>query len=75
MKDYLERKKNCFNLPKWEYYVHSKDFNKIAEFIYKEYELFQSYYKNLNQNVIEKFLGKPHKYSKIIEKLIYSKNT
>lgn len=75
LKDCLQNKKNTFDLVMWDQYVNSKDFFKIGEFIFKEYDLFHTYYKNLNQNVTDKFLGKEHKYGKIIERLIYTKSS
>ena len=48
LKNCLENEENIFNLKRWSTYVKQKDFKKIGDFIYKEYELFHSYYKNHN---------------------------
>lgn len=40
LKGCLEDKKNIFDLPKWDSYIYSKDFKKIGDFIFKEYDLF-----------------------------------
>ena len=38
----------------WSSYVESKDFKKIGNFIFKEFELFRTYFENLNKNIEQK---------------------
>ncbi len=63
----VKNKKNTFNLPMWKDYIKSRDFRKIGDFIFNEYELFESYYENLNKNVKKKFTNTK---SKNIEKVL-----
>lgn len=51
----LETSKNSFGLELWPEYVQSKDFKKIGNYIFKEYELFKTYYENLIENLRKKF--------------------
>lgn len=44
----------------WSEYVSTRDFQKISNYIRKEYDLFKSYYENLNQNVKNQLENNPH---------------
>lgn len=46
---------NNLNLELWSEYTTTRDFRKISNYIRKEYDLFKSYYENLNQNVKNQF--------------------
>lgn len=65
----LENNKNTFGLEMWEDYVRSRDYGKICNYIFKEYELFKTYFENLNKNVKEKIKNGESK-SKTTEKLV-----
>lgn len=65
----LEMQKNSFGLEMWNEYVLSKDFKKIGNYIFKEYELFKTYYENLNENLRKKLSGQEQK-NQLIERLL-----
>lgn len=65
----LETAKNWFGLDLWSEYVLSKDFKKIGNYIIKEYELFKTYYENLNENLRKKF-GVQEPKSPLVEKML-----
>lgn len=65
----LENNKNAFGLEMWNEYVLSKDFKKIGNYIFKEYELFKTYYENLNENLKKKFNSSEVK-NPLIERLL-----
>lgn len=58
---------NELNLELWEEYTQTRDFNKISNYIRKEYDLFKTYYSNLNQNVNQQFNENPQRSSLISE--------
>ena len=58
---------NELNLELWDEYTQTRDFNKISNYIRKEYDLFKTYYSNLNQNVNQQFNENPQKSSLISE--------
>ena len=49
-----EQKSNKFKLPLWDEYIKTRDYKKIGDFIFNEFDLFENYYNNLNKNVIKK---------------------
>lgn len=51
LKFVLEGGQNAFGLELWPEYVLTRDFKKICNYIFKEYDLFKSYFENLNNNV------------------------
>ena len=53
----------------WSEYVSTRDFQKISNYIRKEYDLFKSYYENLNQNVKSQLENNPHP-NQLIEQAI-----
>ena len=65
----LETAKNWFGLELWGEYTLSKDFKKIGNYIFKEYELFKTYYENLNENLRKKFSAQELR-SPLVEKLL-----
>jgi serine/threonine-protein kinase ULK/ATG1 len=69
----METQNNCFKLPIWREYVKSRDYKKIGDFIFNEYDLFENYFNNLNKNVKKKFAN-PSTKSEIIEELLKAKN-
>lgn len=58
---------NELQLNCWDEYTQTKDFKKIANYIRKEYDLFKTYYNNLNKNVNKQFNENPQKSSLISE--------
>lgn len=71
IKNSLESLKNSFGLDMWGQYVLSKDFKKIGNYIFKEHELFKTYYENLADNLRKKVSGQDMK-NPYIEKLLKS---
>lgn len=69
IKNCLENQKNIFGLEQWTSYVETKDFKKIGNYIYKEFDLFKNYYDNLNQTILKKYQAKDSK-NQVYEKLI-----
>lgn len=65
----LENNKNTFGLDLWPEYIKSRDYSKICNYIFKEYDLFKTYFENLNKNVKEK-IRKGESKSKTTEKLV-----
>lgn len=51
----LQNRVNDLGLDLWDEYVTTRDFKKISNYIRKEFDLFKSYYENLNQNVKTQF--------------------
>lgn len=69
----LETQKNQYNLEQWSAYVETKDFKKIGNYIYKEFDLFKNYYDNLNAEILRKYQAKEGR-SPLYEQL-FSANT
>jgi len=69
IKNCLENQKNIFALEQWSAYIETKDFKKIGNYIYKEFDLFKNYYDNLNQTILKKYQAKDSK-NQVYEKLI-----
>ena len=51
----------------WNEYVTTRDFRKISNYIRKEYDLFKTYYENLNQNVRTQFENNSQKSTLIAQ--------
>lgn len=58
IKGCLETQKNQYGLELWTAYVETKDFKKIGNYIYKEFDLFKNYYDNLNAEILRKYQAK-----------------
>lgn len=69
IKNCLENQKNIFALELWSGYVETKDFKKIGNYIYREFDLFKNYYDNLNQTIMKKYQAKDFK-NRVYEKLM-----
>ena len=68
----METKKNYYNLSKWHEYTNSRDFKKIGNFIFNEYDLFESYYNNLNRNIEKKSLDKSK--DRLVDEILSAKS-
>lgn len=68
----METKKNYYGLSKWSEYTNSRDFKKIGNFIFNEYDLFESYYNNLNKNIEKKSLDKTK--DKLVDEILTSQS-
>lgn len=73
LKKNMQNQKNSFNLPLWKDYIKSRDYKKIGNFIFNEYDLFENYYNNLNKNVKKKFVN-PNTKTNLIENLLKAKS-
>jgi len=69
LKFVLENNQNVYKLEFWEEYVNTVDYKKICNYIFKEYDLFKSYFENLNNNIKNKLKSGESK-SSIVERLI-----
>lgn len=69
LKFVLENSENVYDLEYWHDYTNTKDYKKICNYIFKEYDLFKSYFENLNNNIKNKFKSGESK-SSTVEKLI-----
>ena len=58
---------NHLSLDIWNEYVTTQDFRKISNYIRKEYDLFKTYYENLNQNVKNQFENNSQKSTLIAQ--------
>lgn len=58
---------NHLSLDLWNEYVTTRDFRKISNYIRKEYDLFKTYYENLNQNVKNQFENNSQKSTLIAQ--------
>lgn len=58
---------NHLSLDLWNEYVTTRDFRKISNYIRKEYDLFKTYYENLNQNVRNQFENNSQKSTLIAQ--------
>lgn len=69
LKFVLENNQNIFDLEFWQDYISTKDYKKICNYIFKEYDLFKSYFENLNSNIKNKLKTGESK-SATVERLI-----
>ena len=58
---------NHLSLDLWNEYITTRDFRKISNYIRKEYDLFKTYYENLNQNVKNQFENNSQKSNLIAQ--------
>lgn len=65
----LEKKSNALNLPEWDKYVETKEFDQIVNYINKEYDVFKVYYDSMYENVTRNFNESSQKNQFVVDAL------
>mgnify|MGYP003588373125 CR=1 FL=1 len=60
IKSILESGQNSLNLEMWKEYLLSKDYKKVCNYIFREYDMFKKYYEDLRRQLESKDLKNPH---------------
>ena len=66
----LKSKSNVFDMPNWDNYMQTQDFQDIYNYIQQEYEVFNVYYHQLSLNVKKNYLTTPYSSNFITQEFI-----